>query len=196
MNYTIRFRRRHAESGRLRAESGTSLIEILISLVILTFGLLGLAALQGRANTAELEAYQRGQALILMQDMVSRIENNVSSVASYVTGATAPVGAGLADAADCTTLGNRAATDLCEWSKTLKGSSEVVGTSNKGAMIDGRGCVETITAGREYRVSVVWQGMGKIANPTTTTCGNGSYDSSESRRAVTTIIRIPDLTAA
>ena len=45
---------------------GSSLIEVLMAIIILTFGLLGLAALQGKANTAELEAYQRGQALIFL----------------------------------------------------------------------------------------------------------------------------------
>jgi len=179
-----------------RKISGTSLIEVLMAIVILTFGLLGLAALQGKANTAELEAYQRGQALILLQDMTSRIENNVTNVANYVTGTAAPLGVGTTDEADCSTLANRAAIDLCEWSKELKGASEASGSSNKGAMIDGRGCVEIVTTGTEYKVSVVWQGIGKTMSPATTSCGSGSYDSNESRRAVTTVVRIPDLAAS
>ncbi|OGB24147.1 MAG: type IV pilus modification protein PilV [Burkholderiales bacterium RIFCSPLOWO2_02_FULL_57_36] len=172
---------------------GSSLIEVLMAIIILTFGLLGLAALQGKANTAELEAYQRGQALVLLQDMSSRIESNISNIASYGTDVASPVGVGATDASDCISLADRAAIDLCEWSKELKGASEM---SNKGTIIEGRGCIETITANTEYRVSVAWQGIGDTSVSNITACGSGSYDSAASRRAVTTIVRVPNMAAS
>src|SRR3569832_1844801 len=135
-----------------RKISGPSLFEVLMAIVILTFGLLGLAALQGKANTAELEAYQRGQALILLQDMTSRIENNVTNVANYVTGTAAPLGVGTTDEADCSTLTNRAAIDLCEWSKELKGASEASGNNNKKTKNNKQKNVEIVTTGTEYKV--------------------------------------------
>jgi type IV pilus assembly protein PilV len=173
------------------ASRGTSLIEVLMAMFILTFGLLGLAALQGRANSAEMESYQRGQALILLQDMVSRMENNTANAASYVT-ATA-LGTGTPDV-DC--VGTRAAIDQCEWSKALKGASETKGTAKQGAMINGRGCIEVKVAAKEYTVAVVWQGFAKTIAPATTACGSDAYDSADTRRAVTSIVRVADLAAS
>jgi type IV pilus assembly protein PilV len=182
--------------SHMGAARGTSLIEVLMAIFVLTIGLLGLAGLQGKANTAELESYQRGQALILLQDMATRMENNTGDVTAYATGAAAPLGTGATDAAACASEASRAAIDKCEWSKALKGASETLATVKQGAMINGRGCIEEVTAGREYTVSVVWQGLAKTSTPSTTACGAGSYDSVETRRVITTTVRIPDLTAS
>lgn len=169
---------------------GTSMLEILVTILILAVGMLGLAALQGQAHTSELESYQRGQALVLLQDLVGRMEGNISNAANYVT---TSEGTGATDASDCTSLGSRAAIDLCEWSKALKGSSETSGGTKSGAMINGRGCVATTGTTNVYMVSVVWQGINATAVPATT-CGQNQYDSEATRRAVTMLIRVPDLT--
>ena len=50
--------------------SGFTMIEVLVSLLVITFGLLGLAGLQTRMQQAEFESYQRSQALVLLYDMV------------------------------------------------------------------------------------------------------------------------------
>ena len=50
--------------------SGFSMLEVLVSIVIVAVGLLGMAGLSARSTTAEYEAYQRAQALILLSDMV------------------------------------------------------------------------------------------------------------------------------
>jgi type IV pilus assembly protein PilV len=170
---------------------GISLIEVLVAIVIVSFGLLGLAGLQGRATSAELESYQRGQALILLHDMVNRIENNPGAADSYLTAGT-PLGTG-STTDDCSTFVDRADIDACEWSNLLQGSSEKKGTKSLGAMINARGCIEATGAAREYRVAVVWQGMGETAAPTSTDCGADLYDSEASRRAVTSTVLIPDL---
>ena len=168
---------------------GTSMLEILVTLLILAIGMLGLAALQGRAHTSELESYQRGQALVLLQDLSSRMEGNLTNAASYVTSG---VGTGATDASDCSALTTRAAIDLCDWSKAIKGTSETKGGTNQGAMINGRGCVATTAVTDVYMVSVVWQGLSATVAPAST-CGLNAYDSEATRRAVTKSIRIPNL---
>ena len=170
------------------------MLEVLVTILILAIGMLGLAALQGQAHTSELESYQRAQALVLLQDLSSRMEGNIGNAANYVTTA---VGTGVTDATDCTGLGTRAAIDLCEWSKALKGSSEIKGggTTKQGAMIDGRGCVATTAVANIYLVSVVWQGLNATAVPATI-CGKDLYDSERSRRAVTMTINIPTLSGS
>ena len=47
---------------------GVSLIEVLVTIVILAVGLLGLAGLQMRLQSSEVEAYQRTQASLLLED--------------------------------------------------------------------------------------------------------------------------------
>ncbi|TMH30961.1 MAG: type IV pilus modification protein PilV, partial [Betaproteobacteria bacterium] len=55
---------------------GFTLIEVLISMLIMAIGLLGLAGMQAVAQRAEVESYQRAQALVLVQDMVDRVNAN------------------------------------------------------------------------------------------------------------------------
>lgn len=174
---------------------GLAMIEILVALFIVAFGLLGIAAFQSRLQTSEMEAYQRSQAIILLQDMVNRINTNRENATAYLTAT--PVGVGHTPASDCGTLGTLAARDLCEWSHLLQGAAERAGTTRVGAMIGARGCVEQ-TAGitNEFRVTVAWQGLTpQSAPPPSVTCGAGQYDGGvcsqdRCRRVVTTLVRI------
>ena len=79
-------------SRRTRPQAGFTMIEVLITFVILLVGLLGLIGLQARSQQAELESYQRGQALVLLQDMVDRMNANRTDAKNlnYVT--TTPIG--------------------------------------------------------------------------------------------------------
>lgn len=57
-------------------QSGMSMIEVLVTMIILLVGLLGLAGLMMQSQRSELGSYQRVQALVIMQDMVGRINAN------------------------------------------------------------------------------------------------------------------------
>lgn len=158
---------------------GFSLIEVMVTLVILMTGLLGLAGLQGKAYTSQAESYQRSQALTLLKDMASRLNANRSNSSSYKT--TSPLGVG---SGTCTST-NTITTDLCEWDSALKGSAE--GTT-AGAMVGARGCITELasTLPKKYLIAVVWQGL----TPTTAsavTCGQNSYGSNDALRRVMTI---------
>ena len=79
----------HRPAGRgraARAQLGALLIEVLVALLICAFGLLGFAGMQARAASAESKAFQRSQALILVEDMASRINANRAHAGEYVTG--------------------------------------------------------------------------------------------------------------
>ena len=65
-----------------RPTAGYVLLEVLVTIVILVFGLLGLAGFQLRTSVAEHEAYQRVQGLILVQDMTERIYANRANAAN------------------------------------------------------------------------------------------------------------------
>ena len=169
-----------------RPHKGFSLIEVLVTIVILVIGLLGLAGLQFHALTTQMESYQRSQALILLQDMAARINDNRANAANYVTAT--PLGTGYGS---CTTTGAGAAADMCDWNSELLGAAELDSSSNKvGAMIGARGCVYQISPAAsgvpaQYLVAVTWQGLKPTAAPAVN-CGQGSYGSNDAlRRAVT-----------
>ena len=96
---------------------GFSMIEVLITIVILTIGLLGLAGLQTKALTAQMESYQRSQALILLKDIGDRIDANRKNALSYVT----TVGTGAACPPAGATI---ASADLNQWCNALLGAAE------------------------------------------------------------------------
>lgn len=173
-------------------QQGFSLIEVLVTIVILVLGMLGMAGIQARAVNLEYESYQRGQAILLLEDMVGRINSNATNVAGYVT---TGVGTGDEDT-DCTS-GEQAAKDLCEWGKLLKGASEATSATNKvGAMVNGLGCIRQGSTANQYYVSVAWQGLGETVRPVDD-CGHGStlFRSDMSRRVVSAVVQIPSLAA-
>ncbi|OGA45393.1 MAG: hypothetical protein A3F74_26980 [Betaproteobacteria bacterium RIFCSPLOWO2_12_FULL_62_58] len=162
-----------------------TMLEVLITIVILAFGLLGIAGLQARMQVAEIEAYQRAQAVVLLQEMVDRINANRNDAMSYNGIA---VGTGNSSVpANCAGLTGKNL-DECEWHYALLGASEKTsGSQNIGAMIDARGCVANTVATmpREFLVSVVWQGLAPTAAPPAAiTCGSGSYTPDTTRRAI------------
>ena len=171
-----------------RRPEGYVLLEVLVTIVILVFGLLGLAGFQMRTTVAEHEAYQRVQALILVQDMVDRIYANRSNAATYIQNDIGSSGA----LADCASLAGKDL-DLCEWSNSLVGASEAKSSNSVGALLGGQGCI-TAGAVNEYIVTVVWQGLAKTVAPGST-CGLGDYGDELLRRAVSMRVQIATLSA-
>jgi len=178
-------------------QHGATMLEVLITIVILAFGLLGLAGLQGRMQVAEYEAYQRTQAVVLLQEMVDRLQSNPLQSMSYVPAAlgTTTKGTGTVYCAAPAST-SQADIDLCEWNNALLGAAEVSGTQNLGAMIGARGCVTNTKSDmpREFLVSVVWQGLSDTATPVSTTCGQASFTANPAtRRALVARVTIPCL---
>ena len=177
-------------------QNGDTLLEVLVTMVILAFGLLGLAGLQTRLEQSELESYQRAQGLILLEDMASKITVNRNNAASYVTGPSNPLGTGMSCPASAITRQNL---DTKDWCNSLKGAAETSGTSLVGAFIGGRGCIEDLGSG-QYMITVSWQGIGPTgAPPSSIACGKNSYNNTtacnndQCRKVLTTIVGIASL---
>lgn len=178
-------------------QHGGALLEVLVTIVILAVGLLGLAGLQLRLQQTEMDSYQRAQALVLLNDMVSRLSANRSDAQNYVT--SNAVGVGMSCPVSNATQQGR---DISEWCNLLQGASEQIGTSNVGVMLGGRGCIESI-APNTYMVTVAWQGLTAIsAPPNSVGCGKDLYNSSAAgdkcvndlcRMVVTRLVRIAQL---
>ena len=200
-----------------QADRGFSMLEVLVTILILLLGLLGLAGLQTRAHTAELESYQRAQALILASKMVDAIRGNRRTASCFaVTNPTAgtpfagTTGTGHigtpACAASTASENALANSSLTEWDQALQGAAETLSGASIGAMIGARGCVSydattelinpatggIISGTGQYTVAVAWQGLNDIVAPTVN-CGNGLYGSELKRRVVTMSFRLGHL---
>lgn len=90
---------------------GFTLLEVLIALVILSIGLLGLAALQGIGIRSGQGAYLTSQASLLAYDMADRIRANPQTLGTY-HGFDTDCGAEPEDPDAALTLADA---DLAEW---------------------------------------------------------------------------------
>ena len=154
-----------------RHQRGALLIEVLVSIVLCAFALMAFASMQGRASSAEFEALQRSQALVLAEDMGNRIGVNRAAASSYVQ--TGLVGSGSLQ--NCAAL-TGAARDVCDWSNLIRGSAEQTGGTAIGAMLGARGCIVRAAGSSDrYIISVAWLGLAATGAPTAP-CGQGQSD--------------------
>lgn len=70
---------RHCNTKRI---SGISMVEVLVAIVVLSFGLLGLAGLQADGLRSNNNAYMKSQATLLAYDMLDRMRANLQGVES------------------------------------------------------------------------------------------------------------------
>lgn len=64
-----------AKSTQFR-QSGSTLLEVLVAIVVLSFGLLGMAGLQAASLKSNQTALQRSQAVVLAYDIMDRMRSN------------------------------------------------------------------------------------------------------------------------
>lgn len=67
----------------LKRQQGVSLLEVLISVVVLSIGLLGLAGLQTVSLRNNASAYQRGLATMLAYDVIDRMRADLPNCANF-----------------------------------------------------------------------------------------------------------------
>lgn len=206
-----------SEIRNMQKSRGFSMLEILVTIMILLIGLLGLAGLQTRAHTAELESYQRVQALILASKAVDMIRSNRRTATCFAVtdpnsgtpfaGAAATGHAGSISCAASTIAENTLANNsFAEWDAALQGAAETKSGASVGAMIGARGCISydaateltdpatggIVSGTGLYTVDVAWQGLTDVVAPTIN-CANDLYGSELKRRVVTMSFRIGHL---
>jgi type IV pilus assembly protein PilV len=110
----------------MKKVDGFTLIEVLISLVVLSLGLLGLAALQATSLRANQGAYYRGQAAQFAYNIADRMRANKVEAIKGATSIYMTIDAPDAVAKSaCTTVNgicspaNMAENDLFEWYESL-----------------------------------------------------------------------------
>lgn len=107
-----------------RHQSGFTMLEVLISMVIIAFGLLGVAGLQAFALKNNQSAAQRNAAVLLAQDLADRVRANPAGALDGfyhqpdIGNYGGPVSA--CDASASCTTAQMAAKDLFEWQQRVR----------------------------------------------------------------------------
>lgn len=184
--------------NNLHKPSGFTLIEVLVTLLIFSIGLLGCAGLQGRAQPAQQEAYQRVYAINLLTTMLEHISANEYARGCFQLG-DIELGVGYTQTYQCVSQDSeearqRAAADINHWDNQLKGTDTKAAGNNLGGLLNARGCIAFDAALSRYKVTVVWQGLTE-ASATQSSCGDGIYggDQNSLRRLVSGTFIAPDL---
>ena len=174
----------------LRSSRGFTLVEVLVTFLLVAIGLLGLSALQTTTISDQFEALQRLQATNVLDDMASRLSANPGGVKSgaYTVNSGAVYGTQtLQTAATCSSSVSLPALDLCEWNRALIGASVLQGGVGQAAPLNARGCIEVGPNSGSgevvIRVAVAWQGLAPSAAPSIT-CGSGVYGDDRYRRVL------------
>lgn len=179
---------RHLHEAR-RAQSGFTLIEILVTLVITAFGLLGLAGFVVKATALSVDATQRARASALLSDMASRLANNKANAAAYVSANIH--GSGVQN---CAALAVGPARDLCDWNNLLAGTNDARPGGNA-AFFGYRGCVtQPNPADPVYIVTVTWGSITPGAPPSDA-CAAGAFGDESLRRVLRSQVRVANLLA-
>jgi len=172
----------------MQKSSGFTLIEVLITFLVMAIGLLGLASLQVNTLSKQFEAYQREQAVLLAQDMANRIRVDAISARAgdYIEGDQY----GLLDEEDCTVLTTSAERSLCEWNTTLAGTDVALAGQKLGSIMGARGCIENLAGSVDgeavIRVTIAWQGNSPTVAPAST-CGQDAYGEDDSYRRTASV---------
>jgi type IV pilus assembly protein PilV len=204
---------------RKSPQGGFTLIEVLVALLVLTVGLLGLVGVQVVAQNAELESYQRAQAMVLMNDIVDRINANRKAAACYAITTSSSAGTPYLGATgagqyssgsfSCPSLATNptavatAQTDVQLIEQMLQGAAETTSGNRIGSMIGARACIGFDTASQSYTVAIAWQGITATFSPASwdatinpaiaRNCALNLYGTDTQRRVVWTTLLVASL---
>ena len=180
------------------AQLGLTLVEVLVTLLIFSIGLLGYAGLQGRVQISHQDVYSRVYAINILTIMLDHIRANSRARECYQLNKI-ELGTGYGNTFRCssgvsTEAQQQAEDSINAWSALLQGEHATQGEKNIGGLLNAQGCIEFDSASTMYVVTVVWQGITE-ASPTESSCGKGIYGgaSNRLRRLVSGAFYVPDL---
>ncbi len=191
-----------AHMNILVKQQGSSLIEIVVTMLIFAIGLLGFSALQGRAQKAELESYQRVEAVNLINWMAAQIKSNPAAVGCYGYSnlGTAYVGTGYDATYACSSYGTtetqaQVVSDVNTWDDMLDGVGESSGGTATGGLVNARSCINYDGVNNTLEIALVWQGLVETTAITETDCAEsafGGFDSNTTVRSMVYTVRLAD----
>lgn len=162
---------------------GSTMMEVLVSVFVLSIGVLGVAGLQVTAKRSNFEATQRATAAALAQDIIERMRSNPEQLGTYTSaGAGRTIDGTSMPVVDCSTdCGpvTLAQYDLYELEQAANGVAEQAAGNNVGGLSLPTTCITGPDGGSGiYSVAIAWRGMTRLSNPGTDACGSssGKYD--------------------
>jgi type IV pilus assembly protein PilV len=178
-----------------RTQSGFSLLELLVALVIFSIGLLGIAGLQVVSKQANYESQQRTIASEVAYSLLEDMRTNGAAISVYrsvtdLGGSTLsalPV-ASCRDPNTPCSAAQKAVHDLWYWERVVDGVQEVGVEGSSGGVVSPTICIDGPAGGVAgvYAVSVAWRGAASLSNPDLSQCGAGSgkYGAGDTYRRV------------
>ncbi|MFZ3042068.1 MAG: type IV pilus modification protein PilV [Thiobacillus sp.] len=136
-------------------QSGFTLLEVLVAMLVLSIGLLGLAGLMASSMRNNQSAYHSTQATWLAYDILDRMRANRAGALAGGYGAASALGA----PANCSTAapsGSIAAQDIGGWKNMVAC-----------ALPEGDGAITVTPASRQVNITIQWndaRGTGGLAN--------------------------------
>lgn len=191
---------------------GFSLIEVLVSMVVVSVGALSVASLQLVSKRAVRDAGQRLEATQLAHGLLERMNANssMSALQTYVATASPYLGLGrisaptiAVPAPDCSAAASTctpeqlAQLDLWLWERLLDGATEQAGGTDVGGLLFPTACLLPPAAGAgtagNYTLVIAFRGTAALPDNSAIACGSGAAfgdgtrlygDSDEYRRAI------------
>ena len=169
---------------RCKRQDGFSLVEVLVTTIVFSFGVLGIMGLNGVSKRSSYESVQRSSASQLSYALLEHMRTTSGALAVYL--AAGDLGSGSqgtepAPACDdpllpCTAT-ELATHNLWDWEQTLDGNLELSGGVATGGLVDPTACVTGPAGGVTgvYTVTVAWLGGVQMASLGANNCGAGSY---------------------
>jgi type IV pilus assembly protein PilV len=153
---------------KIKAVRGFSLVEALVALVVMSIGLLGIAALYVESLRSGTSALLRSQAVSLAGDMADRIRANPTAGADYTKGAddNGVVTAACTGSTGTCTVTQLAATDIALWAQQVDDRQDDPSRGRLG-LPAGRGTIAVSAATpRVYTITVSWVESGQTTPST------------------------------
>lgn len=186
-------------------QRGFSLLELLVSLVVFSVGLLGVAGLQMVSKQAGYEGMQRTLASQVAYGLLEDMRTNGSGISVYAAAndlgggslSALPVSSCRDPNTPCTPA-QKAVHDLWYWERMVDGAQELGVEGQTGGLVFPTVCVDGPGGGVAgiYLVSVAWRGGVELANPETSQCGagGGNYGAGDRYRRVIQVATFIDPT--
>ncbi len=182
----------------MQRQSGFTLLEVMIGVLVVSVGLLMVAGLQVVSKRSNYDGVQRTTASLLAHDLAARMRANRPGLAQYLTpGGTVLGGQNPTEPQACTSATNcnpsqLARRDIWEFETTLDGlqqrRTEGGQPISVGGLTEPSACITGPAAGGAgmYQVAIAWRGTLATASPDTSTCGDatGRYGNNNEYRRV------------
>ena len=177
-----------------RRRAGFSLLELLITLVIFSVGLLAVAGLQTVSKQANFEALQRTSASQVAYGLLEDMRTNGDAIDVYLAAGELGNGSlGAEPAPNCTTgapcnSAQKAVHDLWAWEQVIDGNLETNAGAGTGGLIQPALCITGPVGGAAgiYQVTIAWRGSASMNGAVNNPCGSlsGNYGAGNEFRRI------------